>query len=276
MGKALQEGFNLLRDVTDEARLEAELLLADVSGLSRAALLAHPDRPLSTEQQAAYRALLHRRLAHYPLPYLLRRIEFCGLEFQVTPDVLIPRPETETLVELALRYPVMTAVDVGTGSGCIAVSLAVYNPACVVVATDLSRAALRVAAANACRHGVEGRVRRICCDLARAVRGPVDLVVANLPYVADDEWPTLPRSVREFEPRLALDGGPDGLEPVRRLLSDAPRLLRPGGVLLLEIGAAQGQRAATLARSLYPRARVALHRDLAGRDRVIAVEFAEG
>ncbi len=275
-GAALQEGADLLRGVTDEARLEAELLLAYALGLPRAALLTHPERPISAEQQRAYQALLTRRIAHYPLPYLLRRVEFCGLEFVVTPDVLIPRPETEMLVELALRYPAMTALDVGTGSGCIAVSLAVRNPALSLVATDLSIAALRLAMVNARRNGVGHRVRWVCGDLTRPLRGPVDLVVANLPYVAQDEWATLPPSVREHEPRLALDGGPDGLGLVRRLLSDAPRLLRPGGALLLEIGATQGRRAVALARSLCAGARVALHLDLAGRDRVVVVEFGEG
>lgn len=269
LGAALREGVDGLRAVTDAPHLEAELLLAHVANLPRAALLAHPDRPLVAAQRRRYRTLVRRRAAGYPLPYLTGRVEFYGLEFAVSPDVLIPRPETETLVDLALARQPRTVLDVGTGSGCVAVALAVHLPAVRVVATDLSAPALRVAAANARRHGVAERVRLIRCDLAGPLVGPFDLLVTNPPYVAEREWASLAESVRRHEPRLALDGGPDGLDVIRRLLAAAPRLLRADGALLVEIGAGQGAAAEALARSLLPEARVAIYPDLAGRPRVL-------
>jgi len=273
IGAVLRESSTLLQAVTDVPRLEAEVLLTHVTGLPRTALLAHPERPLPTDRWAAYEARVRRRAAGYPLPYLIGRVEFYGLEFAVTPDVLIPRPETERLVEMARARRPGVIVDVGTGSGCVAVALAVHLPGAQVYATDLSGPALRVAAANARRHGVEDRVRLIQGDLVGPLTGPIDLVVSNPPYVAEGEWAFLPESVRQHEPRLALDGGADGLAVIRRLLTDVPRLLRPGGVLLVEIGATQREAAAALAHSLLPEARVAVHPDLAGRDRVLEIEF---
>lgn len=267
----LREGTALLAPVTETARLEAEVLLAHVIGLTRTALLAHPERPLTADEEARYRDLLARRRAGVPLPYLTGRIEFFGLEFAVTPEVLIPRPETEALVERALAWAPQTVVDVGTGSGCVAVALAVRLPRVRIYATDLSRAALRVAVMNARRHGVADRIHFLQADLASPLKGPVDLVVSNPPYVAEEEWTSLPASVREYEPRLALDGGPGGLRVIRRLLTDAARLLHRGGGLLVEIGAGQGPDAAALARVAFPKAQVRIHPDLAGRDRILEV-----
>ncbi len=268
---ALREGAAVLAAVTDTPRLEAEVLLAHVTRLARTTLLAHPEQPLSAEEQAHYGDLLARRAAGIPLPYLTGRVEFFGLEFVVTPDVLIPRPETEMLVERALERGPRTVVDVGTGSGCVAVALAVRLPRARIYATDLSRAALRVAVENARRQGVADRIHFLQADLASPLRGPVDLVVSNPPYVAEEEWASLPESVREHEPRLALDGGPGGLRVIRRLLADAARLLRPGGVLLVEIGAGQGTDATVLARAAFPQARIRIHPDMAGRDRILEV-----
>jgi release factor glutamine methyltransferase len=268
---ALRGGAAWLASITEAPRLEAEILLAHVTGLSRTVLLAHPERSLTADERARYEDLLARRRAGVPLPYLTGRVEFFGLEFVVTPAVLIPRPETETLVERALEWAPRTAVDVGTGSGCVAVALAVRLPRARIYATDLSRAALRVAAENARRHGVADRIHFLQADLASPLRGPVDILVSNPPYVAEEEWASLPQSVREHEPRLALDGGPGGLRVVRRLLADAARLLRPGRALLVEIGAGQGADAAALARAAFPRAYIRIHPDLAGRDRVLEV-----
>ncbi len=271
VGDALLEGAALLVPVTETARLEAEVLLAHVTGLTRTVLLAHPERPLTAEERARYENLLARRRAGVPLPYLTRKMEFFGLEFVVTPEVLIPRPETEVLVERALEKAPRTVVDVGTGSGCVAVALAVRLPRARIYATDLSRAALCVAAMNARRHSVADRIHFLQADLASPLRGPVDLVVSNPPYVAEEEWSSLPASVREHEPRLALDGGPGGLRVIRRLLADAARLLGPGGVLLVEIGADQGPNAAALARRAFPMAYIRILPDLAGRDRILEV-----
>lgn len=271
--EALIEGTTRLRPITDVPRLEAETLLAHATGLSRTTLLAYPERRVDPTVISRYRTLLDRRAAGHPLPYLTGRVEFYGLDLLVTPDVLIPRPETETLVDRALAYRPRVVVDVGTGSGCIAVALAVHLPQATIYATDLSARALQVAAANARRHEVAHRVHFIQCDLIAPLLGPVDLIVSNPPYVAGTEWADLPQSIREHEPRLALDGGPDGLAVVRRLLETVPRVLRPGGALLIEIGAAQGQAVLSLARALLPSATSAVYPDLAGRDRVLEVRW---
>lgn len=267
----LRKASSILRKVTDTPRLEAEVLLCHLTGLGRVTLLAHPERTIPSEQVSDYWTLVRRRAAGYPLPYLIGRAEFYGLEFVVTPEVLIPRPETELLVELALERRPQTVVDVGTGSGCIAVALAVHLAQVRVWATDLAIAALRVAAANVRRHGVSGRVQLVQADLVSPLVGPVDLVVSNPPYVAQEEWMSLPLSVRRYEPALALEGGAQGLAVIRRILDTAPRLLQMGGILLLEIGAAQGRAAAALVQALLPEAQVAIHRDWAGRERVLEV-----
>lgn len=275
VGLALHQSARALRFVTNAPRLEAEVLLAHTMGCSRSALLAHPEWELAPERWRGYWSTVVRRVGGYPLPYLTGRTEFYGLDLAVGPSVLIPRPATETVVEMALTRRPRTMVDVGTGSGCIAVATAMHLPEVQVVATDLSAAALRVAIGNVRRHGVADRVHLVQCDTVRAVEGPVDLVVANLPYVAGSEWPTVQRSVRLHEPRLALDGGSDGLTAVRKLLVDAPRVLRPGGAMLVEIGAAQGEAAMAAARSLLPGCRAVVHPDLARRDRVLAVELCD-
>jgi release factor glutamine methyltransferase len=277
---ALAGAASRLQASSDAPRLEAELLLAHVLGLSRADLYAHPERALLPNQLVHYQTLLDQRAGGKPLPYLIGHVEFCGLDFSVDPRVLIPRPETETLVDLALtlanRRPPTTdrlaIADVGTGSGCVAVALAVRLPGVRVYALDLSLDALAVARANASLHGVGDRITFMHSDLLEALSKPVDLIVANPPYVAADEWPTLPRHICEHEPRLALDGGADGLDVVRRLLEQSPACLRPGGALLVEIGAAQGNAATHLARQAFPDAGVTLHADLAGHDRVLCVQ----
>ena len=256
------------------------MLLAYVLETSRAGLLAHPERPLTPAQLDCYQALVRRRASDYPLPYLTGRIEFYGLEFEVTPDVLIPRPETETLVDLALAHQPTSVVDVGTGSGCIAVSLAIHLPEAIIYAVDVSPAALAVAQRNATRHGVAERVRLLTGDVLSPCPGPVDLIVSNPPYVPTGERASLPASVRDYEPRLALDGGPDGLAVVRQLLAQAPAVLHrpepvtgyPGGGLLIEIGADQGDAALRLARAFFPHATARVHSDLAGHNRVLEVQ----
>jgi release factor glutamine methyltransferase len=247
------------------------VLLSFVTGISHTALLTHPERALSSDQLSTYRRLVHHRASGYPLPYLTGRVEFYGLEFEVTPDVLIPRPETETLVELALaRRPAIIA-DVGAGSGCITVALAIHLPEAAVCAIEISPAALVVAQRNAERHGVVERVRFLVGDVLNPRPSPVDLIVSNPPYIPTSECALLPTSVRDHEPRLALDGGADGLVIVRQLLTQAPAILNPGGGILIEIGADQGEAAGHLARTSFPEATVRVHPDLAGRDRVLEV-----
>jgi len=272
IGRSLRRAAAELDVVTDVPRLEAEVLLAHVLQASRTALLTHPERSLTPNQLLSYRTLVRRRAADYPLPYLTGRIEFYGLEFEVTPEVLIPRPETEMLVDLALVRRSATVVDVGTGSGCIAVSLAVHLPKVIVFAIEISPAALAVAQRNAERHAVADRVRLMVGDALNPRPGPVDLIVSNPPYIPTGTCSSLPVSVRNHEPRLALDGGPDGTALLRRLLAQAPAVLRPGGGMLVEISVDQGEQASYLARTFFPQATVRVHPDLAGRDRVLEVQ----
>jgi len=279
---ALARGAALLLAVgVEDARLVAELLLCHVLGLSRAQLHAHPDRVLTEAESRRWQALLRRAQRHEPLAYIRHRREFYGRDFYVDRRVLIPRPETEVLVEQAIawarafaasngRPPVIA--DVGTGSGAIAVSLAAELPAVHVYATDASAGALRVARRNARCHGVADRVVCLHGDLLEALPEPVDLIVANLPYVSAAEMAALPPHIARYEPSSALAGGPDGLDAYRRLLAQVPAKLRPGGALFLEIGAAQGEAVAALARAL-PGATVAILPDLAGLPRVAYVQM---
>lgn len=262
----------------DSPRLSAELLLAEALGTDRLHLFLNMDRPLGPEEIGRARDFVARRGRGEPAAYILGRREFWGLGFQVTPDVLVPRPETECLVEEALqRLPKdrpLLAADLGTGSGCLAVSLARHLPLARVVAVDVSRAAVEVARANAAAHGVSDRVLCLQADAARCPLpgGSLDLVVANPPYVSDAEYAQVSREVRDFEPRLALCGGPDGLDCVRAQVPETARLLRPGGLALMEIGCGQGPAARTAFESTAGFARVTVLRDLAGLDRVVAAE----
>lgn len=268
----------------ERGRAEAEILLAHLLAVRRLDLLAHSERLLTPEEAAAFAALLARRAARYPLPYLTRSREFMGLSFFVDERVLIPRPETETLVETAMAVlreatapPV--AVDVGTGSGAIAVSLAHYVPAAHLFATDISADACAVARENARRLGVADRVQVREGDLLAPVEalfqepppGRAAVLCANLPYIPEECLTDLQAEVRDWEPRLALTGGSGGLHLVERLLRQAPACLRPGGMLLCEIGP-EADQPARLTRLLaaagcWRDARVL--NDLAGLPRVV-------
>ena len=277
VGTAIDQAYcHLESEDVDSPRLDAELLLAHVLGTNRAAVLAHPERRLTLKELTRYRALVSRRAGHEPLAYIVGWREFYGLEFAVDRRVLIPRPETELLVERAVAVvrpvPAPRIVDVGAGSGAIAVTLAVQVPAATVYAIDASRGALEVTGQNALRHGVAGRVHCLHGHLLDPLPGPVHLIVANLPYVTTAEWLDLMPEIRDYEPREALDGGSDGLDLVRALLATAGRWLGPGGAVVLEIGAAQGEAATALARHHFPDARVTLAQDYAGLDRLVVIE----
>jgi len=253
---------------------EARFLLARALGRPEAWLLAYPEAPVAEADAARFRAWASRRGAGEPAHYIVGSCPFLGREFIVTPAVLIPRPETELLVEaaLALAPPAGTRLlDVGTGSGCLAVTLALALGGRGVTATDRSPAALAVAQRNAARHGA--RVALACGDLAGHLAGGFDLVVANLPYIPDGEMPALPATVREFEPRLALAGGPDGAALLRRLVADLPRLLAPGGHALLEVGPGH---AALLAPEIAAAGLAAMSpvRDVGGVARVVVARRA--
>ncbi len=272
--QAWRDGRAQLHDSPAPA-LDARLLLAHALGRDHAYLVAHDDEALTAAQATAYANLLARAAAGEPIPYLLGHAPFFGLDFAVSPAVLIPRPETEQLVEMAIawgraRGP-LRAVDVGTGSGCIAVTLARGLPAAAVAAVDVSAAVLAVAAGNVARHA-PGRVALARGDLLAAIAPGLDLIAANLPYVARSEWTALADGVKSYEPALALDGGIDGLDIIRALLPQAAARLRPGGLLLLEIGWQQGAAALALVQTYFPAAGVALRPDFAGHDRFVAVQ----
>jgi release factor glutamine methyltransferase len=234
-----------------DANRDAELLLLHVLNTDRTVLIKDAGRAMTPVEQRAYEMAVARRIQHEPVQYITGEQEFYGLAMKVSPAVLIPRPETEHLVEAALarvsrREPVRIA-DVGTGSGAIAIALAANLPLAQVTALDLSREALIVAQENARRHGVAGRVRLVESDLLRAA-GEVrfDAVVSNPPYVAEAERATLARQVRDHEPAQALFAGAEGLDVYRRLIPQAARALRCGGLLAMEIGFGQSEAVAAL------------------------------
>ena len=248
----------------DSPRLDAELLLAAVLHKNRLYLYTHYDQPLNEAERSGYRALVQRRSKREPVAYILGEREFYGLPLTVTRDVLVPRPETEHLVDAvrewldAHPHEKPRLCDVGTGSGAIAVALAVQAPAAEVVAVDVSEAALGVARTNAERHNVGPRVRFVLGDLLAPVAGeaPFEVIVANLPYVPSPERPHLMPEVRDHEPGLALFAGEDGLDLIRRLIAEVPERLAPGGLVALEIrggAVAQGARAARDGRGLHAR-----------------------
>jgi release factor glutamine methyltransferase len=260
----------------DSPRLDAELLLAHVMGAARGWLWAHPEAPVPPSAEAHFHALLARRLRREPLPYLLGTWEFYAREFDVTPAVLIPRPETELLVEAVLAWArprgARRLADIGTGSGAIAVTVAAELPDAEVIAVDLSDDALAVARGNAARHGVGARIDFRRGNLLAPITEPRDAIVANLPYISDEELRALMPEVRDHEPRLALAGGPDGLDLVRRLITDAPRVLVPGGLLALELGHTQAPAVQAL---LAPWGKAWVVMDYAGIARHVLAERSE-
>ena len=227
----------------DAARLEAELLLAATLGLDRVGLYVNFERPLDSSELAAFRERVLRRAGREPVQYILGETEFWSLVFHVTPAVLVPRGDTEVLVEEALPRIEGAArvLDVGTGSGVIAVALAHEKPEILVTALDCSLPALEVARDNALRNGVGERVSCLAGELADLPPGPFDVVVSNPPYIPSGDWEKLMPEVRDHEPRLALDGGEDGLEAYRHLARQAGRILVPGGWLLVEVGIGQAK-----------------------------------
>jgi len=270
------------RKAVDAPRLSAEMILAHVLGVPRIRLYTDLHRPLTEPELAATRDLVRRAADHEPIQYLTGRCSFYSMDFEVTPDVLIPRPDTETLVERALNHlkhepvPEPRVLDLCTGSGCVAAAIARHHKSARVVATDVSLPALDVARRNVARHKLDDRVTCHVGDLYDALGSVVDprpfhLIVGNPPYVASGQIAGLDRNVRDFEPRLALDGGADGLDVHRRIVAGAADRLEPGGRLMLEIAFDQEEPATYLLRQhaeAFDDARV--HRDLAGRPRVVS------
>lgn len=268
-----------LQPLSDTPRLDAQVLLAHILDKPRPWLLSHPDE-FFTPSQAENLALAASRLvAGEPLPYVIGHWEFYGLDFQVNPHVLIPRPETELLIEHALdwlrTHPKRCwAADIGTGSGCIAVSLAAKLPDLQVLASDISLPALSVAKTNARKHGVVDRIEFIQADLLDfAPAAPFDLICANLPYIPTTSLPTL--SITKQEPILAVDGGINGLELIHRMLLQARGCLAVGGLMLLEIEATEGLHVQELVRNIFKDAQVLVYPDLAGHDRLLEIQLSD-
>lgn len=268
----------------DAPTLTARLLLGTVLGRSKEWLLAHDDELLDEAARARYAALLTRVIAHEPLAYVLGVREFYGLDLLVDARVLIPRPETEMLVELTLdvlrrterRTSGFDHCDIGTGSGAVAIAVAKNAPSARVLASDVSADALVVARENARRHGVADRITFVQSDLLSAIDGLPTVLTANLPYVTREEIEGLPPEIQEHEPRVALDGGEDGLDLVRALLDQIAERRRASDVLVaafFEIGASQGAAALEAARHRLPDARTAMLRDLGARDRVLEIRW---
>ncbi len=278
---ALRRGTAALRAAgIEDPAIEAELLLRHVTGLDRTSLFLRLPQPLSADNHRGFLKLLGERAAHRPSAYITGHREFYGLDFHVEPGVLIPRPETELVVEQCLRlarerlqrHESVTLIDVGTGSGAIAIAVAKHLPAVEVLASDLSPAALVIAGYNAKRLRVAGRVRFLPGDLLDAVHGQVDIVAANLPYIPTTVCATLAPEVRDFEPRQALDGGPGGLGLIRRLLTQLRGRVRAGGCAVLEIGFNQGEQVSRLVEEVAC-ARCEILKDLSGKDRIAIIEL---
>jgi release factor glutamine methyltransferase len=271
---ALRQGAAALeKEGLTVPRLTAEVLLAHALGCERVYLYAHPEQELSAVQQIHYGRYLHERLKRKPTQYITGRQEFYGREFRVTPAVLIPRPETEVLVEEALRRIAASdrVLDVGTGSGCLAVTLQLESPQADVFASDVSREALAVAAENARR--LQAPVRFFCGELLEAAgAGRFDVILSNPPYIPLED--VLPPEVAEYEPALALRAGVEGTAVYRPLAEDAARVLRPGGWLILELGHGSRGKVERFMDDAWSESVV--HRDLAGIERVLAVRKRTG
>ncbi len=264
----------------ESVQLDSQVLLAHVLQKTRTWVVAHPERQLTESELASVKESISRLKAGEPLPYILGHWEFYGLDFNLTPDVLIPRPETELLVERAITWlkaspERRTIADIGTGSGCISIAIAKTISDAIVTATDISMQALKVARQNALKHDVTRRVSFVQCDLLPYHPDPLptslhfDLICANLPYIPTDTLRGL--EVYQHEPHLALDGGADGLDAIRTLLEIAPDWLAPNGLILLEIEASQGLSAVSLAYDAFDSAEIYLRRDLSGRHRLVEI-----
>jgi release factor glutamine methyltransferase len=269
-----------LAPLSDTPALDASVLIAHILNKPRTWVMAHPELTLTTEQHKQIDDSLARLERGEAFPHVLGRWEFFGMDFDVTPDVLIPRPETEMLVEKAIAWLQESSVrrtvaDVGTGSGAIAISIAAHLPDVRVLATDMSHKALVVARNNAIKFDVISRVDFVQCDLLPHHIDPLpterhfDLICANLPYIPTDTLRSLP--IYRREPTLALDGGTDGMETIRRLLNIAPAWLAPNGMMLLEIEASRGVQALNIACDMFSEATIHLHQDLAGQDRLLEI-----
>jgi release factor glutamine methyltransferase len=279
VGRALNSARERLNEAEcDTASLDAQVILAHVLEVDRSWLFAHHDYKLTAEQADAFTDLIARRMAHEPVAYLVGKREFYGLDFHVDPRVLIPRPETELLVDAVLDYfndstvARVVVADVGTGSGAIALSIACNCSQAHIYAIDVSDDALAVARRNVQRLDERHQVTLAQGDLLTPLPERVHAIVANLPYISSKLYPELDADVRDFEPQLALEAGPEGLDAIHRLLRQATHFLHPNGVIFLEIGHDQGEAVTHLAQQLFPAAQtISVRKDYHGRDRLVTI-----
>jgi release factor glutamine methyltransferase len=272
----IEEGSRILAEAgIDTARLDAEVLLAHASGSSRASMVTETTQ-LNGDAVEAFRAMIQRRASREPIAYIVGRKEFFSLDFEVTRAVLIPRPETETLVESALKFtatrPNVRVLDIGTGSGAVAIAVAVNAPSAQIVATDISKAALEVAHRNAVRTRCDDRIEFIEADVFPDEESRFDLILSNPPYVSDGDLQTLAPEIQQYEPRVALTDNADGLAFYRRIATESLEHLQPGGSVMVEIGAGQRPRV----EALFRRAgfsNIDAVGDLAGIDRVVVAKI---
>jgi release factor glutamine methyltransferase len=262
-----------------DASVEAELLLGHVLEMSKTQLYTEPERDLTSAETEHLCHLVRRRLDHEPAAYILGHWEFYGIDFHIDYHTFIPRPETELLVEKAveLAYRIshtgkqITIADVGTGCGAIAISLALALPQAKIYATDISASALQVAEINCWRHGVNSQVELLQGNLLEPLPQPVDMIVANLPYIKSCEFKDLGPEIVNFEPTIALVGGKDGLDKIQQMLEQMPVKLNYGTCFLLEIGQGQGEMVTSLIKSYFPQAGIELISDLGGIERMVKV-----
>ena len=270
---ALTWAHHVLKDTSESAQLDARILMCEVMQVQQDYLMRYPERAMTVQQVANFQNLVSRRARGEPIAYLLGRQPFYDIEVCVTPDVLIPRPETELLVEKAITWAQgkhVFIVDVGAGSGVIALVLAKHLPTAHVTGIDLSQAALDIAGQNSEYLGLSSRIRWLRGNLLEPIiarQETADLILANLPYIPTEEMKKL--EVSHHEPHLALDGGADGLDVIRRFLGDAPEVLRDGGMLLMEIGAGQGEKVRAITQQAFPDRQVTVEPYLAGHDRIV-------
>jgi release factor glutamine methyltransferase len=283
--EALQSATQtLLRTGIDDASVEAELLLGHVLRMARTQLYIEPERVLTSAETKRLWRLVRRRLDHEPAAYILGHCEFYGIDFCIDCHAFIPRPETELLVEKAVElahrisHPgeQITIADIGTGCGAIAISLAISLPQAKIYATDISASALQVTEINCRRHGVDSRVELLQGNLLEPLPQPVDMIVANLPYIKDCEFKDLSPEIRSFEPTIALAGGEDGLDKIQQMLKQMPEKVNREARFLLEIGQGQGGMVTSLINSYFPQASIELIYDLGGIERVVMVILWEG
>ncbi|MBX3052666.1 MAG: peptide chain release factor N(5)-glutamine methyltransferase [Caldilineaceae bacterium] len=281
VGRALVSASQRLTGAgCENPRLDAQVLLAHALGTDRTWLFAHHDYPLAADQAEAFTDLVARRIQREPVAYLLGRKEFYGLDFAVDERVLIPRPETEMLVDFLLAHVqsekdlTFVVADVGTGSGAIAVTTAVHTDNTRIYGLDISPDALAVAQENGRALAPDADLHFLASDLLSALPEKADVIVANLPYVTDTEYTDLAPEIRKFEPQLALTAGDKGLDIIQRLLTQVRNHLKPNGLVLLEIGHKQGDSVKKMAEGMHPRPQlVGLRQDYSGHVRMVTIEF---